>query len=159
MKKILLAAMAVLLMCACSGERQYLDYRGLSMGMSARQMADSLLAKMQNLAVDTHKTGETNIVLVDTLAQNFMVTVYHQNDTITDILENYVATYNDSTANLWQAMHDDLQKVFGWPNMGKHGDLHKEATFENEKGTVVLILLNTYSPTMSVRYSTSTTQD
>lgn len=154
-----MAALAAVLMCACSGERQYLDYRGLSMGMSAKQMADSLLAKVQNLAVDTHKTGETNIVLVDTLAQNFMVTVYHQNDTITDILENYVATYNDSTANLWQACHDELQKEFGWPNMGKHGDLHKEATFENEKGTVVLILLNTYSPTMSIRYSTSTTQD
>ena len=159
MKKILLAAMAVLLMCACSGEREYLNYRGLSMGMSAKQMADSLLAKIQNLAVDTHKTGETNIVLVDTLAQNFMVTIYHQNDTITDILENYVATYNDSTSNLWQARHDELQKEFGWPNMGKHGDLHKEATFENEKGTVLLILLNTYSPTVSIRYSTSTTQD
>ena len=159
MKKILLAAMAVLLMCACSGEREYLSYRGLSMGMSAKQMADSLLAKIQNLAVDTHKTGETNIVLVDTLARNFMVTVYHQNDTITDILENYVATYNDSTSNLWQARHDELQKEFGWPNMGKHGDLHKEATFENEKGTVLLILLNTYSPTVSIRYSTSTTQD
>ena len=159
MKKILLAAMAVLLMCACSGEREYLNYRGLSMGMSAKQMADSLLSKIQNLAVDTHKTGETNIVLVDTLARNFMVTVYHQNDTITDILENYVATYNDSTSNLWQARHDELQKEFGWPNMGKHGDLHKEATFENEKGTVLLILLNTYSPTVSVRYSTSTTQD
>ena len=159
MKKILLAAMAVLLMCACSGEREYLNYRGLSMGMSAKQMADSLLAKIQNLAVDTHKTGEANIVLVDTLARNFMVTVYHQNDTITDILENYVATYNDSTSNLWQARHDELQKEFGWPNMGKHGDLHKEATFENEKGTVLLILLNTYSPTVSIRYSTSTTQD
>ena len=159
MKKILLAAMAVLLMCACSGEREYLNYRGLSMGMSAKQMADSLLAKIQNLAVDTHKTGETNIVLVDTLARNFMVTVYHQNDTITDILENYVDTYNDSTSNLWQARHDELQKEFGWPNMGKHGDLHKEATFENEKGTVLLILLNTYSPTVSIRYSTSTTQD
>ena len=159
MKKILLAAMAVLLMCACSGEREYLNYRGLSMGMSAKQMADSLLAKIQNLAVDTHKTGETNIVLVDTLARNFMVTIYHQNDTITDILENYVATYNDSTSNLWQARHDELQKEFGWPNMGKHGDLHKEATFENEKGTVLLILLNTYSPTVSIRYSTSTTQD
>ena len=159
MKKILLAAMAVLLMCACSGEREYLNYRGLSMGMSAKQMADSLLAKIQNLAVDTHKTGETNIVLVDTLARNFMVTVYHQNDTITDILENYVATYNDSTSNLWQARHDELQKEFGWPNMGKHGDLHKEATFENEKGTVLLILLNTYSPTVSIRYSTSTTQE
>lgn len=159
MKKVLLAALAAVLMCACSGERQYLDYRGMSMGISAKQMADSLVTKLQNLAVDTHKTGETNIVLVDTLAKNFMVTIYHQNDTITDILENYVATYNDSTSNLWQARHDELQKEFGWPNMGKHGDLHKEATFENEKGTVLLILLNTYSPTMSVRYSTSTTQD
>ena len=156
---MLLAALAAVLMCACSGERQYLDYRGMSMGISAKQMADSLVTKLQNLAVDTHKTGETNIVLVDTLAKNFMVTIYHQNDTITDILENYVATYNDSTSNLWQARHDELQKEFGWPNMGKHGDLHKEATFENEKGTVLLILLNTYSPTMSVRYSTSTTQD
>jgi hypothetical protein len=159
MKKVLLAALAAVLMCACSGERQYLDYRGMSMGIPAKQMADSLVTKLQNLAVDTHKTGETNIVLVDTLAKNFMVTIYHQNDTITDILENYVATYNDSTSNLWQARHDELQKEFGWPNMGKHGDLHKEATFENEKGTVLLILLNTYSPTMSVRYSTSTTQD
>ncbi len=159
MKKVLLAALAAVMMCACSGERQYLDYRGMSMGISAKQMADSLVTKLQNLAVDTHKTGETNIVLVDTLAKNFMVTIYHQNDTITDILENYVATYNDSTSNLWQARHDELQKEFGWPNMGKHGDLHKEATFENEKGTVLLILLNTYSPTMSVRYSTSTTQD
>ena len=159
MKKVLLAALAAVLMCACSGERQYLDYRGMSMGIPAKQMADSLVTKLQNLAVDTHKTGETNIVLVDTLAKNFMVTIYHQNDTITDILENYVATYNDSTSNLWQARHDELQKEVGWPNMGKHGDLHKEATFENEKGTVLLILLNTYSPTMSVRYSTSTTQD
>ena len=159
MKKVLLAALAAVLMCACSGERQYLDYRGMSMGIPAKQMADSLVTKLQNLAVDTHKTGETNIVLVDTLAKNFMVTIYHQNDTITDILENYVATNNDSTSNLWQARHDELQKEFGWPNMGKHGDLHKEATFENEKGTVLLILLNTYSPTMSVRYSTSTTQD
>ena len=159
MKKVLLAALAAVLMCACSGERQYLDYRGMSMGIPAKQMADSLVTKLQNLAVDTHKTGETNIVLVDTLAKNFMVTIYHQNDTITDILENYVATYNDSTSNLWQARHDELQKEFGWPNMGKHGDLHKEATFENEKGTVLLILLNTYSPTVSVRYSTSTTKD
>ncbi len=158
MKKVLLAALAAVLMCACSGERQYLDYRGMSMGIPAKQMADSLVTKLQNLAVDTHKTGETNIVLVDTLAKNFMVTIYHQNDTITDILENYVATYNDSTSNLWQARHDELQKEFGWPNMGKHGDLHKEAKFQNDKGTVLLTLLNTYSPTVTVRYSIETTK-
>lgn len=157
MKKILLAAVAAVLMCACSGERGYLDYRGLSMGLPARQVADSL--QQRGLALDTAHSTAGSYVLADTLKANYVVTVYHRNDTITDILEQYTATYNDSTANLWQAMHDDLQKEFGWPNMGKHGDLHKEATFENDKGTVLLILLNTYSPTMSVRYSTSTTQD
>lgn len=157
MKKILLAVMAVLAMCACSGEREYLDYRGMSMGMSAKKMADSL--QLQGLALDTAHSTSTSFVLADTVARNFSVTVYHQNDTISDILEQYTATYNDSTSNLWQAKHDEFEKVFGWPNMGKHGDLHKEATFENEKGTVLLILLNTYSPTVSIRYSTSTTRD
>ena len=156
MKKILLIAVAAVLMCACSGEREYLNYRGMSMGMPASKMVDSL--QKQGLALDTTKY-EDRYVLADTLARNFVVAIYHKNDTITDILENYTASYNDSTSNLWQAKHDELQKEFGWPNMGKHGDLHKDATFENKKGTVVLTLLNTYSPTMSVRYSTSTTQD
>ena len=150
------AFVAVVMMCACSGERGYLDYRGLTMGMPASLMADSL--QLQGLALDTAHSGETSIVLADTLAANFMVTVYHQNDTITDIVEQYTATYNDSTSNLWQTRHDELEKEFGWPNMGKHGDLHKEALYENEKGTVILTLLNTYSPTLTIRYSTSTTQ-
>lgn len=148
--------MAFLLFCACSGEREYLDYRGLSMGMSAKAMADSL--QLQGLALDTAHSTETSIVLADTIACNFVVTIYQQNDSITDILEQYSATYNDSTSNLWQAKHDEFEKEFGWPNMGKHGDLHKEALFENKKGTIILTLLNTYSPTMSVRYSVATTQ-
>ena len=151
------AVVAAVLMCACSGERGYLDYRGLSMGLPAKQVADSL--QQRGLALDTAHSTDGSYVLADTLKGNYVVTVYHKNDTITDILEQYSASYNDSTSNLWQAMHDELQQEFGWPNMGKHGDLHKEATFEIEKGTVLLILLNTYSPTMSVRYSTSTTQD
>lgn len=159
MKKILWAFAAVVMMCACSGEREYLDYRGMNMSMSASKMADSLQLKLPNLAVDTAKSGKASIVLVDTMAQNFVVTIFQRNDTITDILEQYSATYNDSTSNLWQAMHDELEKEFGWANMGKHGDLHKEATFSNDKGTVLLTLLNTYSPTVSVRYSTSTRED
>ena len=157
MKKMIVGAIAAVLMCACSGEREYLNYRGMSMGMSAKSMADSL--QQQGLALDTAHSTETSFVLADTIARNFAVTVYHQNDTISDILEQYSATYNDSTSNLWQSIHDDLQKQMGWPNMGKHGDLHKEATFEDDRGTIVLTLLNTYSPTLSVRYSTSTTQE
>ena len=159
MKKMIFAAVAFCLLCACSGERKYLDYKGMSMGMSAKLMADSLQMKVNGLALDTAHSTETSYVLTDTILRNFRVTIYQQNDTITDILEQYAATYNDSTSNLWQALHDDFEKEFGWPNMGKHGDLHKEATYENEKGTVVLTLLNTYAPTVSVRYSTSTTQD
>ena len=158
MKKMLIAAVAVVVMCACSGERGYINYRGMSMGLPASKVVDSLQMKVPNLWLDTTKY-EDHYVLADTVARNFTVAVYHQNDTITDILENYTATYNDSTSNLWQAMHDELEKEFGWPNMGKHGDLHKEATFQNDKGTIILTLLNTYSPTVTVRYSTATTPD
>ena len=153
MKKLMFAFVAVVAMCACSGERGYINYRGVSMGTPAKQMVDSILKKLTNLWLDTTKY-EDRYVLADTLARNFTVAVYHRNDTIVDILENYTATYNDSTTQLWQALHDEMEKEFGWPNMGKHGDLHKEATFQNDKGTVLLTLLNTYSPTVTVRYST-----
>ena len=157
MKKVMFALVAVAAMLlSCSGEREYLNYRGISMGTSAKAMCDSLL--QQGLALDTFHTGETNYVLADTLACNFKVTIYHQNDTISDILEEYVATYNDSTSNLWQARHDELEKDFGWPTMRHSGDLHKEAFYENDKGTVILTLLNTYSPTLSIRYSTAKTK-
>lgn len=158
MKKMLIAAVAAVLICACSGERGYINYRGMSMGLPASKIVDSLQLKVPNLWLDTTKY-EDRYVLADTMYRNFTVAVYHQNDTVTDILENYTATYNDSTSNLWQAMHDELEKEFGWPNMGKHGDLHKEATFQNDRGTIILTLLNTYSPTVTVRYSTATTPD
>ena len=99
MKKIMLAAMAVVLMCACSGERGYINYRGMTMGMSAKLMVDSIQQKLPNLWLDTTKY-EDRYVLADTLARNFTVAVYHHNDTIVDILENYSATYNDSTTHL-----------------------------------------------------------
>ena len=158
MKKMLIAAVAVVVICACSGERGYINYRGMSMGLPASKIVDSLQMKVPNLWLDTTKY-EDRYVLADTMLRNFTSAVYHQNDTVTDILENYTATYNDSTSHLWQAMHDELEKEFGWPNMGKHGDLHKEATFQNDKGTIILTLLNTYSPTVTVRYSTATTPD
>ena len=157
MKKILFAAMAIVMMCACSGERGYIDYRGLSMGMKASQMLDSIQQKVPNLWLDTTNYAD-RYVLADTVARNFTVAIYHTNDTITDILENYTATYNDSTSNVWQAKHDELEKVFGWANMKHNGDLHKEAFYENDKGTVELILLNTYAPTLTIRYSTVTTK-
>lgn len=155
MRKLWMAAVAVAMMCACSGKREYINYHGLSMGLPAKALVDSL--QQRGLALDTTKY-EDRYVLADTLKNNLKVAVYHHNDTITDILENYRATYNDSTSQLWQALHDEFEKEFGWPNMPKRGDLHKEAFYENDKGTVLLTLLNTYSPTVTVRYSTETTK-
>ena len=152
MKKIMFALAAFCLMCACSGEREYLNYRGMSMGTAASVMVDSL--QQQGLVLDTTKYSD-RYVLADTVNGNFTVAVYHHNDTISDILENYTATYNDSTSNLWQKLHDDLQKELNiWPGMNHRADLHKEAVFDTDKGTIVLTLLNTYSPTLTVRYST-----
>ena len=157
MKKLCVFCLGFLsvLFFSCSGEREYINYHGLSMGMSAKAMVDSL--QLRGLALDTTKY-EDRYVLADTLMNNLKVAVYHQNDTITDILENYRASYNDSTSQLWQTLHDEFEKEFGWPNMPKRGDLHKEAFYENDKGTVLLTLLNTYSPTVTVRYSTETTK-
>ncbi len=151
MKKMFFCAFMALVLCGCSGEREYLSYRGMSMGISAKSMCDSL--QQQGLAIDTLHSGSTSYVLVDTVARNFVVTIFQQNDTIMDILEQYTATYNDSTSNLWQVRHDEFEKEFGWPTMRHSGDLHKEAFYKNDKGTVILELLNTYSPTMSIRYS------
>lgn len=156
MKKLTFLFVAFAMLCACSGEREYISYKGLSMSLSAKAVADSL--QQRGLALDTNKTDEQHYVLGDTLARNFAVAVYHQNDTITDIVESYRATYNDSTSNLWQKLHDEFEKDFGWPNMRHSGDLHKEAFYENDKGTIILELLNTYSPTLTVRYSTVTTK-
>ena len=119
MKKLFFAVVAAVLMCACSGERGYLDYRGLSMGLPAKQVADSL--QQRGLALDTAHSTDGSYVLADTLKGNYVVTVYHKNDTITDILEQYSASYNDSTSNLWQAMHDELQQE------AQHGQARRPA--------------------------------
>lgn len=157
MKKIIFAIAAFCLICACSGERKYLNCHGLSMSMSAKAMADSF--EKRGLVVDTYATNKSQIVLADTIGRNYMLTIYQSNDTITDVLEQYTATYNDSTSQLWQALHDDLQKELDvWPGMPHHGDLHKEAVYTTDAGTIILTLLNTYSPTVSVRYSTQINQ-
>lgn len=87
MKKMLIAAVAAVLICACSGERGYINYRGMSMGLPASKIVDSLQLKVPNLWLDTTKY-EDRYVLADTMYRNFTVAVYHQNDTVTDILEN-----------------------------------------------------------------------
>jgi hypothetical protein len=151
MKKMFFAAMAIVMLCACKGEREYLEFRGLSLGMSAKAMCDSLLAR--GFVLDSALTDEQTYVL-NNAEDLSRVDIVQMNDTITDVLESYTATYNDSTTQIYERMHKEFTDLYGWANMKHNADLHKEAAFRtNGKGGLTLILHNTYSPTMSVRYS------
>ena len=153
MKKLLWAFVAVVTFCACSGERGYLDYRGLSMGMSAKSMCDSFLAR--GFQLDSNLTDSGSSYVLYSQDVKYKVGIYYTNDTISDIIESYTATYNDSTSELWQVMRDSLNELQGrMPYMAKRADLHKEAIFQTDEGTINVKLLNTYSPTMEIRYST-----
>ncbi|UKK48092.1 hypothetical protein L6475_12930 [Prevotella sp. E9-3] len=151
MKKMIFAFMAVIALCACKGEREYLDFRGLSLGMSAKAMCDSLLER--GFALDSNLTDNSVYVLFNN-QENARVDITMHNDTISDVLESYEASYNDSTLGIYNARHKEFTELYGWANMKHDGDLHKEANFQvGDKGGLELILLNTYSPTVSVRYS------
>ena len=151
MKKLILAAVIVVSLCACKGEREYLDFRGLSLGMSAKAMCDSLLNR--GFVLDSNLTDESTFVLHNDQDLS-RVDIKFYNDTISDVLESYAATYNDSTTNLFKRRHKEYTDLYGWANMTHDADLHKEAHYQTGgKGGLVLILHNTYSPTMQVRYS------
>ena len=150
-KKLFLAVMAAVALCACQSGREYLDFRGLSLGMSAKEMCDSLVAR--GFELDTNLTDKTVFVL-NNAEEHSRVDIIMHNDTISDVLESYTASYNDSTTQLYERKHKEFTEKYGWANMNHNADLHKEASFQTKgKGGLLLILHNTYSPTMSIRYS------
>ena len=152
MKKLIFAVMAVVALCACNSEREYLEFRGLSLGMSAKSMCDSLQSR--GFALDTNLTDDHTYVLQN--AQDLArVDIVFNNDTISDVIESYTATYNDSTTAIYNQRHKEYTDQYGWANMRKDADLHKEAQFQTKgKGGLLLILHNTYYPSVSIRYST-----
>ena len=152
MKKLFLVVMGIVALCACKGEREYLDFRGLSMGMPAKAMCDSLLAR--GFELDSNLTDE-NVFVLTNAEDHSRVDIKFVNDTINDILESYAASYNDSTIGIYNARHKEYTDRYGWCNMKRNADLHKEANFQvGDKGGLMLILHNTYSPTVSIHYST-----
>ncbi len=152
MKKLFFACMAIITLGACQGEREYLDFRGLSMAMSAKAMCDSL--QTRGFELDTNLTDETTYVLHNAKDLS-RVDIVFRNDTISDILESYTASYNDSTTKIYRELHKQFTDTYGWSNMIHDSDLHREAQFNTGgKGGLILNLHNTYSPTLTIRYST-----
>lgn len=150
MKKILFAAFAALALCSCSGEREYLDYKGLSMGLPAGQFLDSL--KARGFEVDTlHSDGDLTVFTHP--KESFTLAVAKDTLGIVAIQETYTATYNDSTRQLWQTLRDKYaDELDMMPGVPHHGDDHKEAIFDTRKGAITVLLQNTYTPTLIVKF-------
>lgn len=152
LKKMMLAAVAAVTLSACSGDREYLDYRGVSMATPCKAFVDSMTR--QGLVVDTsnHEKGTVVFLKPGSVMQ---VIVKAQNDTIVSIQESYEATYNDSTRQLFQTMREQLIKELDMnPYMPVNTEDHREARFKTQKGIVTLVLENTYTPRLDLLYET-----
>ena len=152
MKKIFVALVAIVALCACSSEKKELSYRGLSMALPFQTFVDSL--QQRGYAVDSAKTDSafTRVVMART-GDHYRLMLAQQNGKLQALQENYTLSTNDSTRRTWQQLRDDFEKELGaWPNMPKHGDDHKIAKFESDGGFITLTLENTYKPTLSVLY-------
>ena len=150
LKKMMLAAVAAVTLSACSGDREYLDYRGVSMATPCKAFVDSMTR--QGLVVDTsnHEKGTVVFLKPGSVMQ---VIVKAQNDTIVSIQESYEATYNDSTRQLFQTMREQLIKELDMnPYMPVNTADHREARFKTKKGIVTLVLENTYTPRLDLLY-------
>ena len=150
LKKMMLAAVAAVTLSACSGDREYLDYRGVSMATPCKAFVDSMTR--QGLVVDTsnHEKGTVVFLKPGSVMQ---VIVKAQNDTIVSIQESYEATYNDSTRQLFQTMREQLVKELDMtPYMPVNTEDHREARFKTKKGIVTLVLENTYTPRLDLLY-------
>ena len=150
LKKMMLAAVAAVTLSACSGDREYLDYRGVSMATPCKAFVDSMTR--QGLVVDTsnHEKGTVVFLKPGSVMQ---VIVKAQNDTIVSIQESYEATYNDSTRQLFQTMREQLIKELDMnPYMPVNTEDHREARFKTKKGIVTLGLENTYTPRLDLLY-------
>ena len=152
MKKMFLAMMAVVALCACNSEKKEFTYRGLSMALPFQTFCDSLQAR--GFVVDSAKTDSawTRVVMAKE-GEKFRLMLAQGNGQLLALQENYTISTNDSTRRMWQQLRDNFEKELNaWPNMPKHGDDHKIAKFEADGGFITLTLENTYKPTLNVLY-------
>ena len=152
MKKIFVALVAVMALCACNSGEKDLKYRGLSMALPFETFVDSLQAR--GFAVDSAKTDSTwERVSMAKPDEKFRLMLAQKDGILLALQENYKISTNDSTRHLWQEIRDQLEKDLGsWPNMPHRGDDHKVAKFEAEGGFITVTLKNTYKPTLTVLY-------
>ncbi|MCR4918266.1 MAG: hypothetical protein K5928_00395 [Prevotella sp.] len=152
----LLAAAALVSSCG-GGEREYLSFHGIPMNTPFEAFVDSL--QQRGYQIDTTRTDSAyaKLFIIDA-EQNITVDVATDTAGIAYIIEEYHATYNDSTRQLYPVFYRQFQNELGgkpWLRAGG-GDDHKEAVFETEKGILEVNLKNTSFPMLQIVYKRDT---
>jgi hypothetical protein len=152
MKKLITACVAFVALAACTKqEKAPFNYRGLDFTMPVAQFVDSMTARgfvVDSAASDSGRTG-----VFATSQEPIRVLAAFSGDKLQVIQESHLASSNDSTRMLWQQIRDGLEKELGaWPDCPILKDDHKIANFDTSDGFISVILENTYTPTLTVRY-------
>ena len=152
MKKLCLAVVAALALAACSEQRAPFNYRGLAFSMPVPAFVDSMLAR--GFVVDSAASDSGKTVVFAKESEPYRVLVAFNGKTLEAVQENYQVGTNDSTRMLWQQLRDGLEKELGeWPDCPMLKDDHKIANFDTGEGFVSIVLENTYTPNLNVRYT------
>jgi hypothetical protein len=108
MKHILVALVAIAALCACSGEKKDLTYRGLSMGLPFQTFIDSL--QQRGFVIDSAKTDSAfQMVVMGSDKVRYRLVIAQNAGQVAALQENWELHSNDSTRTLWQQMHDDFE--------------------------------------------------
>jgi len=154
MKKLLVMAVAIVALCACGGKGgdTVLRYRGVSLQQPVAQLVDSLRAI--GFVVDSAASDSGTTLVFAHPTEVCRVLLAYKGDQVVALQEDYALSSNDSTRQLWQQLRDGLEKELGtWPDCPVLKDDHKEANFESAGGFISVLLENTYSPNVHVRYT------
>lgn len=152
MKKVFVAVVAFLALCACSGDKQF-EYRGLPLSLNAQAFIDSMTQR--GFAVDSAAAPDSTgrVVVMKSPVEKYHLLLAQSDGAIQAVQENYKLSTNDSTRQMWQLLRDNLEKETGsWPNCPMLKDDHKVAKFEVDGGFITVTLKNTYTPTLQVLY-------
>jgi hypothetical protein len=152
MKKLIIACVAFVALAACTKqEKAPFNYRGLDFTMPVAQFVDSMTAR--GFVVDSAASDSGRTVVFATSQEPIRVLAAFTGDKLQVIQESHLASSNDSTRMLWQQIRDGLEKELGaWPDCPILKDDHKIANFDTSDGFISVILENTYTPTLTVRY-------
>lgn len=151
MKKLLFAFVALVALASCS-ENTPFSYRGLPLSMPVAQFVDSM--QTRGFAIDSAASDSGRIMVFASPAEHYRVLVAYKESRLEAVQENYRLSTNDSTRMMWQQLRDGLEKELdAWPDCPVLKDNHKVANFDASDGIISIEMKNTYTPTLSVRYT------